>query len=259
MSKKNFISILAIILALLLIIAVILPSDSDMNEPQQSKTPKPKKTPKVKPTSTPTPTPEPTPTPKPTPTTAPEGYFSDALFIGDSRLEGVKLCADLEGATFFDSVGMSVIGVLREQASVPGVGTVYLSSLMESKSFGKVYIMLGINDIGGDLDYVAGRYKGVVDAVREALPDAIIYICSNLHVTAGTNTYGVINNTNLNRFTELIKAYANDEDIFFLDVNECFDDASGALDPAKSPDGVHLTADGYKAWGEWFKQNAIVK
>ena len=46
-----------------------------------------------------------------------------------------------------------------------------------------IYIMLGYNELGYDHDYSAKRYKEALDRIQEFEPEAIIYICSNLHVT----------------------------------------------------------------------------
>ena len=44
--------------------------------------------------------------------------------------------------------------------------------------YGKVYIMLGINELGWPyVDVFAEKYAEMVRAVRDAQPDAQIYIC----------------------------------------------------------------------------------
>ena len=67
------------------------------------------------PTATVTPTPTPTPTPafdftQPAPKTDPVDmdYFSDALFIGDSRTHGLELYSGVKGATFYVYTGLSI-------------------------------------------------------------------------------------------------------------------------------------------------------
>ena len=205
-------------------------------------------------------TPEPTVPPEPTPTftVAPEGYFEDALIIGDSRTEGIRMCADIPGATYFTSVGMGVTGAFYEAVSVNGVGTVTLDSLLASKQFGKVYIMLGINDIGGDIPTIANRFHDLLDKVKAAQPDAIIIIEANLRVTAGYNTFGV-NNERIDKYNDLISQYADNKTVFYLDVNPLFDDGTGkALNPSLSPDGLHVPGAQYIEWADFIMDNAVV-
>lgn len=202
----------------------------------------------------------PTPTPPPEFVAAPEGYFKDALFIGDSRTVGIQMVGGIDDATFFCTVGLSVTGSCCTNANVSGYGSIALPSLLQSAQFGKVYIMLGINDIGGDLPTIANRYSELIDTVRQHQPNAIIYILSNLHVTAGQDSVGSsVNNANIDTFNGYTKEFADDETIFYLDSNEIFDDASGKLNDEYSPDGIHVYGSGYKAWADWITQNVIVK
>ena len=129
-------------------------------------------------TAAPEETAEPTSTPEPTPlqfTTVDASYFDDALFIGDSRTVGIAEYGSLKNATYFADVGLNVI-------AVKNVGTVTLPQLLSQKTFGKVYIMLGINELGNDLDDITAKFSSLIDTVRAAQPDAIIFVEANLHV-----------------------------------------------------------------------------
>ena len=102
-------------------------------------------------TPTPETTAEPTPTPEPTPlqfTTVDASYFDDALFIGDSRTVGIAEYGNLKNATYFADVGLNVYVAQTKAVAVKNVGTVTLPQLLSQKTFGKVYIMLGINELG---------------------------------------------------------------------------------------------------------------
>lgn len=206
---------------------------------------------------------EPSPEPTPTPlqfTTAPEGYFDDALFIGDSRMVGIDMMQTIDGATFFTTVGLSLTGAMSTSADVDGVGTTTLPALLQSRQFGKIYVMLGINDIGGSIDALKQTYSSLVEKLRAAQPDAIIYIMSNLHVSATQDSRGTaVNNTNLNALNDYTKTLADGETVFYLECNELFDDANGTLNSEITSDGIHPDGSAYRKWGEWIMQNAIVK
>lgn len=190
---------------------------------------------------------------------APDGYFDDALFIGDSRTVGIQLYGTIPEATYFCSVGMSAYGVPYEKVEIDGLGTVTLRTLLQSRSFGKVYIMLGINDDLTKSASIVSSYTALLDLIKENCPDAIIYVEAVIHVGAHTSAASTVNNENINALNELLYEFCDGESIFYLDVNPVFDDEEGKLNDEYSGDGIHFRIDYYKQWAEWIRNNAIVK
>ena len=185
-------------------------------------------------------------------------YFDDALFIGDSRTVGISEYGDLNNATFFANTGMSVYNVFEKNVSVPQVGKLKLEQLLTYKKFGKIYIMLGINELGYNQEKTLKKYKDLLKFVQEKQSNAIIYIEANLHVTAErSNKDKTINNININKINNEISKLADNEKIFFIDVNEKFDDENGNLSSNYTQDNVHIYAKSYKEWSDWLSQNAV--
>ena len=185
-------------------------------------------------------------------------YFDDALFIGDSRTVGISEYGDLNNATFFANTGMSVYNVFEKNVSVPQVGKLKLEQLLTYKKFGKIYIMLGINELGYNQEKTLKKYKDLLKFVQEKQSNAIIYIEANLHVTAErSNKDKTINNININKINNEISQLADNEKIFFIDVNEKFDDENGNLSSNYTQDNVHIYAKYYKEWSDWLSQNAV--
>lgn len=185
-------------------------------------------------------------------------YFDDALFIGDSRTVGISEYGDLNNATFFANIGMSVYNVFEKNVSVPQVGKLKLEQLLTYKKFGKIYIMLGINELGYNQEKTLKKYKDLLKFVQEKQSNAIIYIEANLHVAAErSNKDKTINNININKINNEISKLADNEKIFFIDVNEKFDDENGNLPSNYTQDNVHIYAKYYKEWSDWLSQNAV--
>ena len=183
-------------------------------------------------------------------------YFSDALFIGDSRTVGIAEYGTCKNATYFANTGMSVYNIWEQKIDVFSVGKVSLEGLLGSKKYGKVYIMLGINEIGYNMNQTVKKYQELVKYVREKQPKAIIYLQANLHVTKEkSDSDKTINNTRINKLNGLISKMANNKDIFYLDVNSIFDDNSGNLKADYTSDKVHIYGKYYKQWTEWLKKN----
>lgn len=187
-------------------------------------------------------------------------YFEDALFIGDSRTIGIKEYGNLEGTTFFALEGMSIHNLWKKEIDVEELGEITLEELLNTHQFGKVYMMLGYNELGYDQTYSAKKYKDALDRIHELEPDAIIYICSNLHVAeALSSTSDRYNNTNINDYNEKLQVFADQKTFFYIEVNVPFDDENGNLPIEYTEDKVHLYAKYYRQWCEWFCENTIRK
>lgn len=180
--------------------------------------------------------------------------LSDALFIGDSRTVGIMEYALMSEAGFFCDTGMSVFNVKNKRLSVPGVGKVTLDELLSNKKYGKIYIMLGINELGYNFSNIISEYSSLVDYVEKKQPGAHVIIQANLHVTkTRSDSDKVINNASIDKLNSEIKKIAEKENRFYIDPNTLFDDAQGALDSSKTQDNAHLYAKYYAQWGEWIK------
>lgn len=187
-------------------------------------------------------------------------YFSDALFIGDSRTDGLRLYAPFPGADYFCSTGLSVLGCLDASVDMGDYGTLTLSQLLDAASYGKIYVMLGINDVGSDFDYIEDAYKDIIALLREKQPDAIVYIMANLHVAKNRALNDpVFESSRINDLNSRFAALADDNHIYAIDPNVIFDDAEGYLIADYTGDNVHLYAKHYEDWDNWLCENAVVK
>lgn len=193
-------------------------------------------------------------------TTEDPADLSDALFIGDSRTMGIMEYAGITEADFFCNTGMSVFNVKKEQIAVSDLGKVTLDELLEKKVYGKIYIMLGMNELGYSFQQIVDEYGRLYDFIREQQPDAILFIQANLHVTAKRSEQDeVFNNAAINRLNTELAKLADDTNSFYLDVNPLFDDAGGNLTAEKSSDDAHLYAKYYLEWGEWIRMQTAKK
>lgn len=183
-------------------------------------------------------------------------YFDDALFIGDSRMVGFYEYGSLENASYYADTGMSVGGLYKEPAAIPG-GRAFETVLTE-RNYGKVYIMLGINEVGNNRSATMDRYIQLVTTIKEKQPSAIVYILANLHVSAARSQKdAVVNNANIDSFNQNLAALADGQTVFYLDVNEIFDDGQGNLRAECTSDGTHVLARYYTDWTQWLSERTI--
>ena len=189
------------------------------------------------------------------------GYFNDAVFLGDSRTLGISDYAGLDEADFYCDSGMTIFKLLGPD------GVTYqktgnkenLASVLQQKKYGKIYIMLGMNELGyGNTEMYLEQYRKVVNQIREWQPEAIIYIMANLHVSSDKNNMETeFNNVNINDKNAASALLANGTDIFYLDANPLFIDSEGFLNAELSFDGVHLYAKNYDVWREFLLEHAV--
>ena len=185
-------------------------------------------------------------------------YFSDALFIGDSRTVGMASYAPIDGATYFATVGLSTYKIDSAVSEVPGTEGKTFSQVLSAKKYGKVYIMLGINELGNDFNATMQHYRAIIDRVKKEQPTAIIILEANLHVAYSRSaTDAVVNNSVINNFNDALKAMADNQKIFYLDVNPVFDDDNGCLAADYTSDGTHPYAKHYLTWADWLRNNTF--
>ena len=185
-------------------------------------------------------------------------YMGDALFIGDSRTVGLMEYSGIDGADYFCTVGMSVYNIHKKPVSVPKVGKVTLTELLNGKKYGKIYIMLGVNEVGYKFSSTVEKYSELIAFIKDKQPNAVIFIQANLHVSKSrSDSDKVVNNIAINGLNAELAKLADGKSKFYLDANILFDDKTGALSSDKSEDSTHLYAKYYKEWGEWIiKQTA---
>ena len=208
---------------------------------------------------------EPEPEPEPeepvsTFTTVDASYFDDALFLGDSHTGGFHDYAGLRNAAYFTKNGLTVADAAEKSFVELNGKKVTLAEALELRQFGKIYILLGINEIGGGTaEGWAAQYRTLLDLVREKQPDAIIFLQSIFHTTQKKSEESYFKNTTINERNAALARLADNRTVFYLDLNPVFDDESGALCTDYSGDGVHVRAPYYPRWRDYLFQFGVVK
>lgn len=224
--------------------------------------------PTAAPTATPRPTPRPTPTPSPTPppydyaVSAAESdavemeYFADAVFIGDSRTDGLRLYSGIYGTTFFCYKGITVFDIMNrpDKKFVTVDETKYtVLEALALQQYAKVYISLGVNELGyhNDEGY-AETYAAFLEKVRELQPNAIIYLQNLAPVNpdkckANKQPYWVTNEQ-VNAYNKIYAQLAVDQKIVLVDVASALSDETGILPAEGTVDGIHFTKTWYQKW-----------
>ncbi len=176
-------------------------------------------------------------------------FFSDACIIGNSLVEGIRIYSGLKTMTYYSCTGMTAISAVSGHDFRLASGS-YGSAMdaMAEKQFSKVYIELGINEIGFPVDTFIDYYKRVIDRVQLAQPNADIYILSLTPVSRSKDAQGTFTMARVNAYNEGLMQLAWDEECYYLDCVTPLVDESGFLAPGDTWDGVHFNIPKYSEW-----------
>lgn len=187
-------------------------------------------------------------------------YFDNAVFLGDSRTEGLFLYSGLKTGHFYTSVGATVESVFSKKVWKTEEGEkVPLLDAMADQACDKIYIMLGINELGWTKTQTFhDQYAKLISRVREDHPGAKIVLQSIPPVSAkqeAKKTY--VNNARILVYNDVIKTLAEEQQCCFLDVAACLTGEDGLLPKDLNFDGIHLNPAGCKVWLNYLKTHSL--
>ena len=169
------------------------------------------------------------------------------------------LYSGLKNVQSLTTVGLTVREAFqKETVKVDGKKMTVMDALA-TKSFGKIYIMLGMNELGWVYaEQFQEEYGKIIDRVREINPQAEIYIQSILPVSQKKDDEGTyVNNQRINAYNELLIQLAEEKDVAYVNVAEAVSDETGKLPEDATADGVHLQPASCKIWLEYLKTHTI--
>lgn len=240
-----------------------------------AKAEKPSHTPEPVPTSTPVETLSPPslalplPTPSPTPSPEPEegNYFDNALFVGDSIMEGIRQYVaaqrqegEMLGTARFltTTMGVSLADLVGDQDN--GVQYSYqgeerpLEDIVAEITPRRVFLLLGLNDLASDTDPliadVVDRYIRLIDTLQTACPGIECIIITNPPKVASrwlpdytANRH--FSNELIEDFVDALTQMCRDNNIPYVDAYECLKNENGVLPDDYCRDGyIHLNHQG---------------
>lgn len=188
-----------------------------------------------------------------------EEYFDDAVFIGDSRTEGLIMYTDLPNTTAYTDKGLMVDTVFTKPVIKRDGKQITVMDALRETEFGKVYIMFGINETGWSYDYVfIEKYGKLIDEIREINPEASIYVQEIIPVTRKvSDTHSYVKNSKINEYNELIREMAQEKKIYYIDVGNAVADEDGCLPENAAVDGIHLKKTYCEMWLDYLKTHTV--
>ena len=190
-------------------------------------------------------------------------HFDTAVFLGDSRTEGLQLFGGIRHGDYYWARGMTVFRVDDPNAAVFEIDGEMdtMVGALGLKQYESVYIMVGVNELG----YPASSYEEglsvFIDQVLEAQPNAVVYLQIlppvNEEVAKANGLANYINNTNIGKFNEAIVRIAAQKKVVLLDTAEVYRDENGSLPAEMASDGCHFNFGDYRHWANYLRNHVM--
>ena len=207
----------------------------------------------------------------------PEEWFSDALILGNSHCGGLSMYGDMPYPDFCFSYGGSIFTGLSTVCRDRHERSFTLRSLLEQKQYAKIILVYGTNEMGYDIYYLRPFFAAFLDKLAEVQPEAEIWLCTappvNPEMIRGEKEEPEEEQEQAETQEEEEEPEEEQEEIFtvekclainaliaelaeskglgLIDVFSLFADEDGILPPECTGDGIHLTRECYRAWGQW--------
>lgn len=186
-----------------------------------------------------------------------EEWFADAVFVGDSRTDGLRLYSGIKGCSFISYKGLSVFNITSKECIDTEDGKVTALTALGRQQWAKVYLMLGVNELGYGSESFRTAFTSLVEEIKAIQPDATLYVQTILPVNeAIAKNKGIsssINNERVKLFNGIIEEVVGSQGAALVDVAANFWTEEGNMAAENTSDGVHLTRQGYVSWYEYLK------
>lgn len=191
-----------------------------------------------------------------------DAFFDTALLIGDSRTEGLSLYTGLSNLDAYCTKGLNIEKVMSDPVVQLDDGSmVTVIDALNYRHYDNIYISFGLNELGWAYDFLfIEAYQAFIDAIKEAEPDATIYVENILPVSKALSEEDAIyNNPKIESYNILLKGMCQEyEDVIYLDVASSVA-VNGVLPEDASTDGRHCNKDYCEKWLNYIRQNVYVK
>ncbi len=189
-------------------------------------------------------------------------YFDDAAFVGDSRTDGFMIYSGIGTGKNLTSNGLSIFKLEEKKALTIGGRDYTLLEALALEQYGKVYLSLGVNELGYyDDEGFYESYCKAIDSIRAIQPNAVIYIQGLIPLNeaqiAASSGRTYLTNDHLRIYNDLMRQAAQEKQVVFLDLYSEFADANGSLPADASKDGVHLYKEYCVRWLDYLKTHTV--
>ena len=189
-----------------------------------------------------------------------DSYFDDVAFVGDSRTDGFRLYSGLNRGTYFCVNGETVASATDMQNWKTEDGEkISLADAVAAADCGKIYLMLGVNELGWNgTDMFRTHAGNLLQRLKADHPNAEIVVQSLLPVSAEQDAKGsYVNNQRILVYNQIWMELAEENGCDYVNIAEAVTGEDGCLPADMSFDGVHLNRTGCRAWLDYLRTHSV--
>ena len=189
-----------------------------------------------------------------------DSYFDDVAFVGDSRTDGFRLYSGLDRGTSFCVTGETVASATDiENWKTEDGKKISLADAVAAADCGKIYLMLGVNELGWNGTDIFRTHAGnLLQRLKADHPDAEIVVQSLLPVSPEQDAKGsYVNNQRILAYNQVWMELAEENGCDYVNVAEAVTGEDGCLPANMSFDGVHLNRAGCHAWLDYLRTHSV--
>ena len=180
-----------------------------------------------------------------------------------SRTDGLRLYSGIKGADFYCYKGLTVFE-MDDRAVVELDGGKYTveQALEKGPQYAKIYISLGINELGYFNDEAFHQTFGdFLKQVKASQPGAVVYLENlvpvNAEKCAANKQPYYVNNDRVAAYNAIFPQLAQEQQVVLLDVADALTDENGILPADATVDGVHFTKAWYQKWLAYLMEHTV--
>lgn len=122
----------------------------------------------------------------------------------------------------------------------------------------KVFLLIGINDIGRNLpvEVIASNYEKIIQQFKKGSPNSVLYVQSVLPMNDDILTAAYLKDKGhlIIQLNEKILALSKQYNLTYIDLHGIFNNGKNKLKPELTMDGIHIKPAAYVLWVEYLKQ-----
>ena len=185
-------------------------------------------------------------------------WFEDVCFIGHSQVVAMGMYFDFTGTDYLAEVGFTAPDMLVHKGFHTSKGRAgSLQRLLENSSYGKVYVMLGINDVSDRKNRIAEfkePMRKILDIVKQTQPSAKLYLIS-LAPVGHAAPYPVIYNPEVTMlYSQAVKDLSREYGAEYIDLYRFLSEDDGyMIEEYCVNDGIHIVPKAYSILEEYFR------
>lgn len=181
--------------------------------------------------------------------------FRTSLFVGDYFVEQAENLGFFEYTNYAYVTGLDMNTMLTKKVMKTETENLTLADYVSSlDSIEAVYIMISAESVSWmDVPTFVKKYTVFVETIQKNHPEAHIYVQPVLPINeekAEKRGYSVTNEK-INQINEYIFEFAEEREIWILDMTEDFKNKEGFLPAEYTTNGIRFEKDTYQIWEDY--------